>query len=564
MNKFVLSLSFMLFCINVAMAQTDYYYYNGKRITLTPNSNKVCVSIPKYKKRTKERVLAKVKVMDTIMDDAFDIFVILRPDFEKLVTNDFWKEEEKNVIVTSSYRTAEDAEVFTSPYLNLRLKHEEDVSLLFSYVEEYGLRIVRRDSLMLLWYILGITQKSEKSTLEIANQLFESGKFSESVPDLCSMDLTCSNDPLFNLQWGLRNNVYPGMDISACSAWDIATGKNVKIAIIDTGVDMNHSDLSSNICSLSFDTQTLTSPSIVYRDHGTHCAGIAAAIKDNNILIAGVAPDASIISVSNPLSGSTNTLLKLADGIIWAYQNGADIISNSWHCPTHHAALDEAIQEAFTYGRFGKGCIITFAVGNLGSQKINYPANCNEKILAVGAIDSTGMRAYFSNYGDKLDIVAPGDTILSTIPNNAVAVKSGTSMACPHVAGVAALILERNSELTVEQVNSIINGNAKKLSGVSFNVTKPYGQWNKQYGYGLVDAYNSVINTPNSVYVQNDTITGSRIISADSIYVGNNVTNTKEYGNVILGQGDVSLRAKYIEIKNSTSIPLGTTLSIGK
>lgn len=135
-------------------------------------------------------------------------------------------------------------------------------------------------------------------------------------------------------------------------------------------------------------------------------------------------------------------------------------------------------------------------------------------------------------------------------------------MACPHVAGVAALILERNSELTVNQVNSIINSNAKKLSGVNFNVTKPDGLWNNEYGYGLVDAYNSVINTPSTVYIQNDTITGTKILLADNIYVGRDVTNTKEYGDVTLGQGNITLRAKNVVIKNCTTVPLGTTLKI--
>ena len=135
-------------------------------------------------------------------------------------------------------------------------------------------------------------------------------------------------------------------------------------------------------------------------------------------------------------------------------------------------------------------------------------------------------------------------------------------MACPHVAGVAALILERNSELTVNQVNSIICGNAKKISGVDFSVTKPDGMWNEEYGYGLVDAYSCVVNTPDTIYIQNETITGSRIISADNIYVGKDVSDEKPHGNVTLGQGQITLTAKTVTIKNSTTVPLGTILTI--
>ena len=548
-------------CLMQTMAQTGYYY-KGKRIPLAVNDNKICISIPKDSKITRERILAHVKVLDNIADDLFDILIVSKYEFEKLTSLDFWKEDAKSVIITSGYNATDETEVFVTPYLNIRLNRGQDAGLLTSYAEKYRLKIVKQDPFMPLWYILAITLDSDINALECANKIWESGKFAESVPDLSSNDFICSNDPMFNQQWGLYNSNYSGIDISISSAWNYSTGKNVKIAILDTGVDLDHIDLSSNISSLSYDTETNTSPSIVSGDHGTHCAGIAAAIKDNGIQIAGVAPEATIVSISNSLAGTTNSRIKRADGIIWAYQNGADIISNSWRSGTYHAAIDEAIYDAFRYGRQGKGCVITFASGNSYSNSVNYPANCNDTILAVGAIDNTGTRADFSNYGTKLDLVAPGVDILSTIPNDQTEYKSGTSMACPHVAGVAALILERNSELTVNQVNSIICSNAKKLSGVNFNVTKPDGSWNNEYGYGLVDAYNSVINTPSTVYIQNETITGTRNISAENIYVGRDVTNIKQYGDVTLGQGDITLKADYVVIKNSTTVPLGTTLKI--
>lgn len=543
------------------MAQTGYYY-KGKRIPLSVNDNKICISIPKDSEITRERILANVKALDNIADEYFDILIISQSEFNKLTTLDSWKEDAKSVIITSGYSTTDETEVFATPYLNIRLKREQDTGLLTSYAKKYRLKIVKQDPFMPLWYILAITLDSGINALECANKIWESGKFAESVPDLSSNDLICSNDPMFNQQWGLYNSNYPGIDISVSSAWNYSTGKNIKIAILDTGVDLDHIDLSSNISSLSYDTETNTSPSIYSGDHGTHCAGIAAAIKDNGIQIAGVAPEATIVSISNSFEFSTNSRLKRADGIVWAYQNGADIISNSWSSGTYHAAINEAIYDAFRYGRQGKGCVITFASGNDSCNSVNYPANCNDTILAVGAINNTGTRAGSSNYGTELDLVAPGIHILSTIPDDQTGYKSGTSMACPHVAGVAALILERNSELTVNQVNSIICSNAKKLSGVNFNFTKPDGTWNNEYGYGLVDAYNSVINTPDTVCIQDETITGTRIISAENIYVGSDVTNTKPYGDVTLGQGDITLKADYVEIKNSTTVPLGTTLKI--
>ena len=556
----------ILFSIH-AIAQTDYYYCLGTKFPLTPNENKVCVSIPKDCDKTIERIRGNVQVLKTIGDKVFDIIVITMSDFEKLTSQDFWEEDGKSVILTSCYFTEDHEEVCATPYLNVELKKEEDIDLLASYAEKYRLRIVGNSSLLPLWYILSITQNSKKNSVECANELYESGDFAESTADFCSKDPECTNDPFFYDQWGLQNN-NTDIDISACGAWGCSTGKNVKIAIVDTGVQLDHIDLESNISNISYDTETDSSPSQVYGDHGTQCAGIAAAVKGNLTQIAGVAPEATIMSISNSLDTTCNSRLNRAKGIIWAYQHGADVISNSWSSKSHHAAIEKAIKDAFIYGRHEKGCVIVFAAGNKAeddsSHEVKYPANCNDTILVVGSINKEGERVANSNYGTKLDIVAPGDHIRTTFLNSYLGYGDGTSMACPHVAGVAALILERNSELTVSQVNSIICSNAKKLSGVVFNVTKPDGSWNDQYGYGLVDADSSVTNTPDTAYIQNQTITGTRFISAGSVYVGEDVTDTEDYGNVILGQGDITLKADYIEIKNSTTVPLGTTLTIEK
>ena len=572
-KKHYMMILFIISCSIQTIAQTDFYYYKDKKIPLIVNEDKVCVSIPKDKGKASERILANVKILNKIEDEAFETLIITQSDFEKLASKDFWKENTRSVIISLSYFTENKKEVFTGPYLYVKLKKEEDKDLLASYAEKYRLRIVRNSSLMPLWYVLALTLDCDKNALECANILWESGKFAASEPDLCADNLICSvpSDPLFNQQWGLYNSQNIGMDINmtpiwTTPRWNYLTGKNNTIAIIDTGVDLNHIDLASNIDSLSYNTDTGTSPSQLYHlqgnfTHGTHCAGIAAATKDNDIQIAGVAPEAKIVSISNSLWLAYQNSFKLADGITWAYEHDVDVISCSWGA-VYNSKIDDAINDAFIYGRHGKGCVIVFATGNDSINIVSYPASCNDMILAVGAINNTGARASFSNYGTKLDLVAPGNHILSTIPNNTTDYKSGTSMACPHVAGVAALILQRNSELTASQVDSIICSNAKKISGVNFNVTKPYGSWNNEYGYGLVDAYNSVINTPSTVYIQNDTITGTRVISGESIYVGKDVTDTKEHGSVVLGQGNIILQGRYVKIKNSTTVPLGTTLTI--
>lgn len=117
-------------------------------------------------------------------------------------------------------------------------------------------------------------------------------------------------------------------------------------------------------------------------------------------------------------------------------------------------------------------------------------------VITVGALCSNGNISYFSQTGDKLDVVAPGVDVLSTLPNNETGLKDGTSMACPHVAGLAALILERNPRLTVTQVNDIIENNTKKVGPNKYNETRKNGTWNSYYGYGLINAEQALINTP--------------------------------------------------------------------
>lgn len=568
-KKLYLIVLFVISCSIHVLAQTDFYYYKGKKMPLTLNEDKVVISIPKTKMETSERIRANVKVLKNFSDETLEMFVIHRSDFEKLTSLDSWKEDTASVVLSSSYITEKHVEVYASPYLNIKLKKEEDGYLLASYAEMYKLQIIRNSPLMPLWYILSVTPKSEKSPLQCANELFESGKFAASEPDLCSEIIECSNDPKFSDQWGLENTCsgYQDIDISASTAWAFATGKYVKIAILDKGVDTTHTDLSPNISDLSYDTETGTSPSHLYGDHGTHCAGIAAAVKDNGIGIAGVAPEATIVPISIDFS-TPNFQQKAAFGITWAYQHGVDIISNSWHTGTQKQVLNDAIDNAFKYGRQGKGCVVVFASGNYDAgdnTSVTYPANCNDTILVVGAINKYGARWGGSSYGDKLDLVAPGDSIISTILNNSTGYKTGTSMACPHVAGVAALILDRNPELTVTEVNRIICSQAKKISGVVFSnyIDKPNGTWNNEYGYGLVDACESAEATPKIEYIQNDTITDQTYIVAEKIYVGRDVTDRKEYGNVIMGPSDdIWLNANRVIIKNSTKIPVGTYLYV--
>jgi len=380
-----------------------------------------------------------------------------------------------------------------SDYFYVKLKSTSDYALLEAKATENNIIVVKQNEFMPLWYTLKVTKNTKSNSLEIANQFFETGLFDSCQPDFLSDDTFCSDDPMFGSLWGLSNSNNPGIDINVCDAWEITEGQGVNVAVLDQGIFKTHIDLSSNIHPISYNSETNTSPSQMFGSHGTHVAGTIGAIKDNDIQVVGVAPSSKLIDVSNSLNSIPNSRMKRSDGINWAWQNGADIINNSWGSSVQYDIIDDAISEALQNGRNGLGCVVVFSTGN-SSESVGYPANSNPDIIAVGSITSNGNRSNFSNYGSQLDVVAPGSNILSTIPNNETKIENGTSMAAPHVSGVAALILSVNPCLTGKQVRDIIEQTAQKVGNYSYtnNSNRPNGTWNNQMGYGLVNAYATV------------------------------------------------------------------------
>ena len=173
-----------------------FYYYNGSKIPLTLNENKVVVSIPKECNETSERIQANVQVLTTIGDNDFDIFVITRSDYEQLISLDSWEEDERNVVLSSCYFVGRyNDEVAASPYLNVKIKKEQDIDLLNAYVEEYKLRFDDYKPLLEFWYVLSVTPESEKDPLQVANELYETGLFAESEPDLVPLGSLIGPEP---------------------------------------------------------------------------------------------------------------------------------------------------------------------------------------------------------------------------------------------------------------------------------------------------------------------------------------------------------------------------------
>lgn len=468
-------------------AQNKYYYCDEKKIPLIEQTDKSVIITPK----ATAGAYNWANTLKTVRDNQLNIKVVDRNSVPSAMTK---ASPVRNGHLESCFRNMSGMELIPTGYINVELKKSTDYGMLQSLAMEYNLVIVGQNDFMPLWYSLRLGKDCSESVIDIANAIYETGSVSSCSPDFSFDGLEISYDPYVSKQWGLHNSDYKGIDISASKAWTYSTGMGIKIAIVDGGVDVLHQDLAENVYK-SYDFTLKEPMATAHGDHATHCAGIAAAVRNNGIQIAGVAPDAKIMSAGIDFSDSTaNVIRGLADGINWAWKNGADVISCSWGSP-ECGLIKRAIDSALYLGREGKGCVFVKSAGNK-NKEITFPGAYRKEVIAVAALQKNGKRCEDSCFGDNMLVAAPGDTILSTIRNNKIGYDSGTSMACPHVAGVAALILARNPSLTALQVREILAKSTKQVGDKPYDITKEFGQWNQWYGYGMIDAYKAVMNTP--------------------------------------------------------------------
>jgi thermitase len=271
--------------------------------------------------------------------------------------------------------------------------------------------------------------------------------------------------------------------VSAPDAWDITQGdSSTVIAIVDTGVDGAHPDLAAKIVGQYSFTGKVNDGF----GHGTHCAGIAAAVTNNSTGVAGMCPNCKILSVKVLDDNGSGFISDVADGITYAADHGASVISlslgGSGRSETLRLALDYAVNH---------NALPVCAMGNSGSTSALEPAYWSS-CLSVVATDNTNNKAYFSTYGIRADVSAPGVGILSTLPTYSTYLSthgyfqnydalSGTSMATPMVSGIAGLVKSRNPNLTATQVKGIIMATAG--DGKS---------WSPELGFGVVNAARAV------------------------------------------------------------------------
>lgn len=274
------------------------------------------------------------------------------------------------------------------------------------------------------------------------------------------------NDALYaDYQWNLPA-------IRAELAWPAAyEGEEVIVAVVDTGVDLNHPDLQNRLIE-GYNVFTETADAYDDVGHGTHVAGIIAANINNYEGIAGIAPRTRIMPVKVLDETGAGSTYAVAQGIIWATDHGAKVINLSLGNYAEAQFLHDAIRYAYN-----RDVVLIAATGNDHTETPGYPAAYDE-VLAVGATDASRNLASFSNYGDYVDVAAPGVNIASTYPGQQYAAMSGTSMASPHAAALAAMIRSVNSSLTNEQIMELIRSSAVDLGEEGYDIYFGYGEIN--------------------------------------------------------------------------------------
>ncbi len=296
-------------------------------------------------------------------------------------------------------------------------------------------------------------------------------------PDVQGYALYTPGDPDYNNP----SLVYGPQQINAPTAWDTTLGESSLIlAVVDTGIDLTHPEFAGRLAP-GYDFANKDSDPTDDNGHGTHVAGIAAAGIDNALGMAGIAGQVKIMPIKVLNASNIGWMSDVAAGITYAVDNGAKVINLSLAATKESLAVRDAIIYAVN-----KGVVIIAAGGNENTDVARYPA-VYENVIALGATTFDGSRWSLSDFGSNIDLMAPGATVWSTRPGNTYAFMSGTSMAAPHAAGVAALMLSVNPNLTPDQIKQTLQETAVDMGDPGVDAF---------HGYGRIDAGAAVAAIP--------------------------------------------------------------------
>ncbi len=310
---------------------------------------------------------------------------------------------------------------------------------------------------------------STSSVSDILQQFKGRSEVEYAEPNFVAKKSMIPNDPYYSSEWNLQK-------IDAPKAWDSTQGGYGPIAVVDTGIMSNHSDLSGEVLS-GYNFISNTTDTTDDNGHGTHVAGIIAAETNNGNGVASIGFKGSLLPVKVLDSTGTGTYGDVASGITYAVDHGAKIINLSLGGSSQSQTLQDAVTYAVQHGAY-----VVAAAGNNGNNSPEYPAACSGA-LAVSATDSNDNLASFSSYGSDIFVSAPGVNITSTYNNGGYAVMSGTSMAAPELSGLLGLAMSYQSSKNQNLLTDVEQTSDKVGS-------YPYDSngWNQYFGYGRIDA----------------------------------------------------------------------------
>jgi Subtilase family len=412
LKRTLLGVFLSFFCSHL-LAQTvrPFYYYKSEKIFLEPNPGKLLVVMNDSTQKNDNDILrtlgldARAKVKKNQKDNLSNKGAVVWTELEISgqsdvnTTNTLISDLNQNTNVKRAnpyFRTKNGADIGLSHLFYIKLKSAADYSKLSQMVLSTQTEIGWQNEFNPLWYTLAVNKKSKGNALEMANYFFETGYFEIVEPsfvynDISSSDnkpvstpsdtkqlaidnmVNCPTEPDFNLQWGLKNtgqnlnqlgpfanfNGTAGTDIKICEVRDITKGNsNIIVAVVDHPIQETHPDLITNIVQ-GFNTETNLPGNLtpIPTNHGTAVAGIIAAIDNNQLGITGIAPNSKLMSIAYNGSSSISFEDKARNGIIWAANNGAAVINNSWNTNIPSSVIDDGINHAVTFGRNGLGSI---------------------------------------------------------------------------------------------------------------------------------------------------------------------------------------------------------------
>lgn len=545
--KFIL---IFIFSVSTLSFSIDYYYYSGNRIDLQKRYDRVAVVVNTgiYAKDYADSQIKSLMSGGDSLKSVDNFYLISfgtdrnfskvqsyinlfsrRPDLIKFATYTYYGDSRK---VT---------QIPTDEFL-VRLRRAEDKSKLDILNAQNRVHIVGpiTDE---KGFLLKSGDGNNKNALELSDIYFNTGMFEYAEPDFLIPSAGffnwTPNDPLYPVQWTLNNtgqsittageitygdltstNGIPNADMDVDKAWDIVKGNNsVIIGVFDTGVDSVHSDLAQNLIAGYNAYANTNSVATDPGSHGTCTMGIIGARSNNGTGVAGICGGDNTSNSNCKMmsfrlvdnAGNFTTNANIARAFDTARVRGIHVSSNSWGGGTPVAVLTNAINNCANNGRGGRGTVILFSSGNDGKNPPSYPSYL-AAVVCVGASTAndqskntgTGNQFWWGgNYGEDangdLDVVAP--TICPTTDIHGSGGYStgdyeynfnGTSCACPNAAGVTGLIFCVNPNFTSAQVKDFLLRGCNKIDNVSYSYSKTYGKWNPYFGYGRVNAYNSV------------------------------------------------------------------------